>query len=277
MNRWQCPVCSEPLLAGEKVWQCGNNHSFDVAREGYANLLLSNQKRRPEPGDNREMLTARRDFLQAGYYQPLAEEIVAQLAGHLDSCTEPSLVDIGCGEGYYLNYAIEHLAGLDGAGIDISREALRLAGRQPELRGKQALAVASSKRLPLATASQDAVMSVFAPFDVTEIDRILKKDAILLVVAPGPEHLLELKSEIYTHPRLHELPQDPVGFELIEREEVGFTVVLAGDSGLPQLLAMTPLNYSIAADVREKMLAKRSFTTQANFLVSVYRRQHVDV
>ena len=117
-----CPVCQTALIQSESGFQCGNRHSYDRAREGYINLLLANQKSSKTPGDSAEMLIARRDFLDAGYYQPVAEGIadcindllVGEESVDKKSTSENktySLLDSGCGEGYYLNQLLKKIEG----------------------------------------------------------------------------------------------------------------------------------------------------------------------
>ena len=92
-----CPLCEHPLERGAKTWRCLKGHSFDVAREGYVNLLPVQHKNSREPGDDLQMVTARREFLHAGHYQPLRDAMLEALA----PLGARSLLDIGCGEGYY--------------------------------------------------------------------------------------------------------------------------------------------------------------------------------
>jgi len=267
MGIWQCPVCAAPLDIIETGLCCSSGHQFDRAKEGYTNLLLANQKRSADPGDNRDMLSARRDFLQAGYYQPLAEEILAQCAAGGD---EGLLLDVGCGEGYYLDYLLQHLPQWRGAGIDISRQALRLAGKRKMARAQ--LGIASSKRVPLISGLFDRVVTVFAPIDATEIHRLLKDQCKFILVTPGAEHLHELKAEIYQQAQLHEQAEAPLGFVLYQQETVQFPMVFANAKDLENLLAMTPFVYKLDAKVREVLLARKSFTVQAEFLISVYQK-----
>ena len=90
-----CPVCGEVLKLGERQWYCVKGHSFDVARQGYVNLLTVNQKHSKNPGDTRQMVAARKEFLDGGYYEP----IVQMLVKWLRATGSGPLLDDGCGEG----------------------------------------------------------------------------------------------------------------------------------------------------------------------------------
>ncbi len=164
---WACPVCKSPLIhTQQREWRCENNHSFDVAKEGYTNLLLAHQKSSSDPGDTKAMMTNRRAFLSAGHYQPLANKLPEVLSHHLK--LEASVLDSGCGEGYYLQQLLEQRSDLHLFGIDISRDAAKLASRQ--LKGAD-FAVASSFELPVLPSSVDALLRVFAPGDIDEVIR----------------------------------------------------------------------------------------------------------
>ena len=126
-NCWICPVCRQELERREDGFTCRNRHHFDVARKGYVHLLPG--KRAGQHGDNRDMLLARRDFLNGGAYAPLADRIVACACNVLP--TTPCVVDAGCGECYYTDRLARALAQRDHAeslvlGVDMSRQALAL-------------------------------------------------------------------------------------------------------------------------------------------------------
>lgn len=264
---WQCPVCAQPLEAESNRLICSGGHTYDRAREGYFNLLLANQKRRPDPGDSNAMLLARREFLDAGWYQPLANELAALLAAE-----QPGRVlDVGCGEGYYLAQLGSQLPEWQLAGLDISRNGIKLAARRPSLTNAE-LAVASSKRIPAQDASVQALMAVFAPVDAAELQRVLAPAGVMLQVVPGPEHLHELKAAIYPDPRPHKPSAIPDGFELTDRVEVQFPMVFREPESLAGLLAMTPLAYRIDDALRQALLARASFTVQADFVVQILRK-----
>ena len=123
---WMCPHCTQPLEACESGLFCVNGHRFDRAREGYVNLLPVQHKRSKHPGDNAEMVRGRRALHQAQLYRPLAEALCDLVA----TCTDVStLLDIGCGEGYYDGMLSARLSDLSVYGVDIAKTAVRLAAR----------------------------------------------------------------------------------------------------------------------------------------------------
>ena len=115
-----CPLCRSELVQDGKQWRCGQNHSFDQAKEGYVNLLPVQKKNSRDPGDNKQMMQARRAFLNAGYYQALSDRVneLAQEYGK----GQPEILDLGCGEGYY-SERLQQAVGGELYGLDISRTA----------------------------------------------------------------------------------------------------------------------------------------------------------
>ncbi|MBE9539239.1 MAG: methyltransferase domain-containing protein, partial [Proteobacteria bacterium] len=175
---WTCPFCCLGLRVNEsgKSWSCENNHSFDCAREGYVNLLPSNKKRSSDPGDNAEMIAARRRIHTAQIYRPLVDAIQAQLA---DVESIMRILDLGCGEGYYSNALQQALPDAQICAVDISRAAVKLAAKNyPSVN----FAVASTFALPVASESQNLLLRIFAPSDDAEVVRVLEKGGVYLEV-----------------------------------------------------------------------------------------------
>ena len=102
-----CPLCGNPLTRQERAWVCENRHSFDIARQGYVNLLPVQQKRSLQPGDTKEQVASRRAFLDGGFYAPIREELCRIAKDH--GCAGP-ILDIGCGEGYYSAHLAKELS-----------------------------------------------------------------------------------------------------------------------------------------------------------------------
>jgi len=129
--QYKCPVCGLPLVPQLRNFHCEKNHSFDQARSGYVNLLLAQHKQSRQPGDADEMVLARQRFLDHGYYLALAqglEQILIQILQKRSTNEDFQLLDLGCGEGYYLQQLSQLLSktglSLQLAGIDISKKAI---------------------------------------------------------------------------------------------------------------------------------------------------------
>src|SRR5437667_7145012 len=108
----RCPVCHEPLTNLGPIYQCPKGHTFDIARQGYVNLLLAHQRKSKQPGDNKEMILSRAHFLDEGYYQPISEKVnkAAMACFMTGECSDSGIIlDVGCGEGYYITRLRETL------------------------------------------------------------------------------------------------------------------------------------------------------------------------
>lgn len=202
-----CPICHTSLSAGGNTLRCPNGHAYDVAREGYVNLLAGRRgaRRSEQGGDTRAMLAARRRFLERGYYDPVAETIGNLVAGHIGMLPPVGVagrlvLDLGCGEGYYLGKVREALSAagkcevIQFGGLDLSKEAARLAARRHPA---CAFAVADlNHRLPVVDAAGDVLLNVFAPRNPAEFRRIIAPEGLLVVVIPGADHLRELRDTL---------------------------------------------------------------------------------
>ena len=190
----RCPICRLDLAAAAGALACRNRHNFDLAREGYVNLLRGRQRRPSAGGDSCEQLQHRELFLQAGHFDPVAATIVTCVQR---SAAKPAarcwrVVDAGSGTGYHLGRIAATLhAPVVGLGLDIAREAARRAARRwPE----HAFAVADLwAEWPIRDAAADLVISIFAPKNFAETGRVLGPGGWVAVVYPGPDHLVELK------------------------------------------------------------------------------------
>ncbi|WP_340121972.1 23S rRNA (guanine(745)-N(1))-methyltransferase [Methylobacter svalbardensis] len=260
-----CPLCGAPLplKPSTKSYICENNHHFDLAKEGYLNLLPVQHKRSGEPGDSKQMMQARREFLEAGYYEPMAKTVAMML-----KASQPThLLDLGCGEGYYSRKIEAHCSNLMMLhGVDIAKFAIRAAAqKQPNAR----FIVASSNRLPYADQYFDFVLRVFAPSNDDELRRILKPSGLLLTVTPGPRHLWQLKELIYAEVREHALENVvPQGFERIDTQRVSYKI-----SPIPQqriaLLQMTPFAWRANESAQQAIKDADQLDIETDFILTL--------
>ncbi|SCG43089.1 putative RNA methyltransferase [Micromonospora inositola] len=196
LDRLRCPVCGDPLAevtAGTaRALRCPRRHSFDLARQGYVNLLAG---RAPHAGDSAEMIAARADFLAAGHYDTIAAALATTATeiaygDRTGRTAYPLVVDAGAGTGRYLAAVLAALPDAVGLALDVSKPALRRAARAHP---RAAAALADTwQRLPLADASTTVLLNVFAPRNGAEFHRVLDPAGALLVVTPAEEHLVEL-------------------------------------------------------------------------------------
>ncbi|MGJ8681903.1 putative RNA methyltransferase [Paraglaciecola sp.] len=273
---WSCPTCQSLITLNNKVWCCENNHSFDLAKEGYVNLLLAHQKNSKEPGDNKAMVNARRAFLEQGHYQPLAEtisQIFIQHVSTLENDSNKAFFDAGCGEGFYLNTVSQRAksAQIDCvySGIDISKNAvLKAAKKYPQ----NHFAVASTYHLPVQSTSQNAVLQIFAPSSELEIHRVLKEQGIWITVNPAANHLHQLKKALYDNPEQHKESQSlPIGFTLVEQQKLSFGLSLKTKADREHLLMMTPYYWTATEDKKLALIDNLQQVT-TDFDIRLYQK-----
>lgn len=262
----QCPVCRNPLLNSADGYQCSNNHTFDAAREGYVNLLLSHKKNSKEPGDGKEMIRSRRRVLDMGLYDRMSDGINEAVAGNLPGPGKErafNILDAGCGEGFYLKRLKEFLTQKPGIripvayyGVDISKFAVRQAARRDRTMD---WFVASIIDLPFAQSSLDMILNVFSPADFPEFSRVLRETGGLLIVSPGPRHLYGLREIIYSNAREHApstiSEEAKQYFSLSAETRINYQIELASHEAIMDLLAMTPYFWNIDLKTKARVEA----------------------
>ncbi len=272
-----CPICRSPLATAANALRCGQGHSFDRAREGYYNLLVVQHKASLDPGDSREMVAARRRILDAGLYAPIAGrtcEIAARLVAGTGWSENCSILDAGCGEGYYLDALAKSLSGaIKFAGIDISKWAIRAAAKRNT---RVFWAVASNRHLPFAPASVDLILSMFG-FPLWDAFAILQPvGARVLLVDPGPDHLIELRSIIY--PKVNptasrSLDQAALaGYHLDDEQRLRFQFELMSAVQIGDLLTMTPHDHRAPPAGREELAQLSQLSVTADVVFRTLRR-----
>ncbi|KAA3649282.1 MAG: methyltransferase domain-containing protein [Proteobacteria bacterium] len=267
-----CPLDGAPLQRDGAAWRCAAGHSYDIASQGYVHLLPVQQKRSRDPGDSKAMVAARRRYLNAGHYQPIAEAVRrATLAGL--PASGGSCLDAGCGEGYYLRQLAEAdddrpLALL---GLDISKWATLAAARQD---ARPAWVVGSNARLPVLPGTLDRVLCLFGFPVYAEFARVLKPGGVLLQVDAGPDHLRELRQIIYPSlkpERTTDTPTPP-GFVRTHSETLRYPLTLAGADTLADLLVMTPHFYRANAEGRARAAALTSLAVTVDVRLTRFER-----
>ena len=258
-----CPICQLPLISEGRSLRCGRNHSFDVARQGYVNLLPVQQKRSLHPGDTREQVLSRREFLESGAYAPIVEAVKAAAEGHVGP-----ILDVGCGEGWYAVQVADHL-GAELTGLDISKEAVRCAAAK--YKGRRWIC-GTAAHLPIPDDSVGVLMSMFALTMPLEFSRVLKKDGIFIQVLAAQDHLMGLKSIIYPEILLKEKDSVPTleGFELVSSTPVQFEFTVEG-AQISNLLSMTPHFWRISAEGAKRLKETETLTDTVSCVVNVYR------
>lgn len=303
-----CPICQSPLLPAKDTWRCEGHlnakaqtrqsiHSFDVARQGYVNLLPVQQKKSKEPGDSQQSILARQRFLQGGYYQPLQTLIKQQVEKVLATKANNKKVhwlDIGCGEGYYTQ-AIAEIQTIDTLiAADISKPAVIEVAKASKVAKKlwfqneeredsdQKIAiyplVTSAANLPLKSSSMQGISSIFSPILPAAFARVLQDKGYLVIAKPDIGHLAGVRQGLFDEVREHNsdkfLRELESLFTLIETHYVTSNLSLPA-TALADLLTMTPYAYRAQPEKRQALLANaetQNFITEAKFLVYVLQK-----
>ena len=312
-----CPLCQSPLQPALDTWRCDGslnpkqmNHPFDVARQGYVNLLPVQQKKSKAPGDSQASIDARKRFLNAGYYQPLLALICQKMTELLTKkylAAEPiakpnnnpiTWLDIGCGEGYYTQAMAQ--TGMDILlAADISKPAVielakaskaadRLWYQQNQNEGSKIAdgsktaaiypLVTSAANLPLRAHSVTGISSIFSPILPEAFNKVLSDEGYLIIAKPDIGHLSALREALFDDVREHDsdkfLQELVPYFELLETHRVSSNLNLSVDD-LADLLTMTPYAYRARSEKRQALLAKvatETFITEAKFIVYILQK-----
>ncbi|MCK5853989.1 MAG: methyltransferase domain-containing protein, partial [Sulfurovaceae bacterium] len=220
-----------------------------------------------------EMIRSRQAFLNKGYYKIVSDTIVQQIDS-MPQISKESILDVGCGEGYYMQGVVDTLAHekLSLCGIDISKSAVKLAGKR---KLGAILCVASAYDLPFFDESFSTIISVFSPISTLEIERLLKADGKIIMVGPGEEHLKGLTAHIYDevlpHKGNYSVVDESKNLTFIEQIEIKKEIVVKQEDIL-DLLRMTPYYWQITVKKKEKILALSELRTIIHFYMRIYSK-----
>lgn len=274
-----CPVCKENLIKDDsnKIYRCNKNHTYDIAKEGYVNLLISNQKNSKNPGDSKEMVLSRAEFLNKGYYKPISDkinEIIFQVLGKSNNC-KFDIIDLGCGEGYYLtslkNYIEHKNIKAHFYGMDVSKEAVKYASKTDKT---CTWLVGNNFNILADDNSVDCLLSVFSPIDIEECNRVLKDDGIFVRVLPRSNHLIQLRniiySEVHINNKVYKADEDENDY--IKEENVTFDVNLNKEE-IFSLLKMTPHYWKSTQENKEKLELYDSMIITIDMRIGVFKKK----
>ena len=235
-----CPLDGARLQRKGSAWCCAAGHSFDIAAQGYIHLLPVQKKRSRDPGDSKEMVAARRRFLNARHYQPIAAAASrAMLTAML--------------------------------GLDISKWAVLAAAKQDQ---RPNWVVGSNANLPVLPGTLDRVLCMFGFPVYSEFARVLKAGGELLQVDTGPNHLRELREIIYPSlkPERSADAQPPDGFTQLASETLSYPLHLGDAEQIADLLAMTPHLYRASAEGRARAAALTALSLTVEVRLSRFGR-----
>ena len=275
----KCPICRAAMSADEsgRSLRCageGKTHCFDIAAGGYVNLISG----RAAGGDSREAVRARTAFLEGEHYAPIADAVTEILRDICGLGEKNTVIDAGCGDGYYLNRVLNRLP-CCGLGFDLSKFAVDHAAKSARRQGLSArsfYAVSSVFDLPLGDGCADAVINLFAPCVEREYRRVLRPGGYLIVVGAGEDHLYELKQSVYDEVYRNDVRADlPTELPLVAQRRVDFCVELTRREDIESLFSMTPYYYRTSPEGFARLRALDSLSTRAQVEIYVYRKPDI--
>lgn len=242
-SAFSCPICQENLTLVETSFKCSNRHSFDLAKFGYINLAPQIKQ---SANYDKENFQNRQQILEAGFYQAILEGISDLLA------TKPSaktVLDIGCGEGFYSRKLQESHSDKTFYAFDISKDSVQIAAKS-EPNWAVNWFVGDLARLPIKDASMDILLDIFSPANYGEFRRVLSKDGILIKVIPTENHLKEIRQIVqdqltkkdYSNQDIKEHFQEH--FSIQSSQIASLTKPITAEQR-QALLAMTPLLFHV--------------------------------
>lgn len=274
-----CPIDLSPLQKNQNSYNCLQLHNFDVAKNGYINLLPVHLKNSKHPGDNAPMIKARTDFLETGLYDLILHRVYEKLMLFIlnNEAMHFNIIDAGCGNGYYTvgiknliaNFPNKKTVAL--LGYDISKEAILSASKRSR---DITWAVATNKRVPICNQSSNIVVSIFGFPVFEEFRRILEVGGMLLLVEPGPQHLLELRQALYPMIKDNKKGKDEQAikkyFFLNEKKEYKETYGEFSSQNVSDLIYMTPHGFRASREKIKLITDNPSFRIMIDVLMSSY-------
>ncbi|HES9823558.1 TPA: methyltransferase domain-containing protein [Streptococcus pneumoniae] len=238
-----CPICQENLTLLETSLKCCNRHSFDLAKFGYVNLAPQIKQ---SANYDKENFQNRQQILEAGFYQAILDSVSDLLAR---SKTTTTILDIGCGEGFYSRKLQERHPDKTFYAFDISKDSVQIAAKS-EPNWAVNWFVGDLARLPIKDASMDILLDIFSPANYGEFRRVLSKDGILIKVIPTENHLKEIRQKVqdqltnkdYSNQDIKEHFQE--NFTILSNQTASLTKTITTEQ-LQALLSMTPLLFHV--------------------------------
>ncbi|VJP28910.1 23S_rRNA m1G745 methyltransferase [Streptococcus pneumoniae] len=238
-----CPICQENLALVESSLKCENRHSFDLAKFGYVNLAPQIKQ---SANYDKENFQNRQQILEAGFYQAILDAVSDLLAS---SKTTKTILDIGCGEGFYSRKLQERHSEKTFYAFDISKDSVQIAAKS-EPNWAVNWFVGDLARLPIKDANMDILLDIFSPANYGEFRRVLSKDGILIKVIPTENHLKEIRQRVqdqltnkeYSNQDIKEHFQEH--FTILSSQSASLTKTITAEQ-LQALLSMTPLLFHV--------------------------------
>ena len=280
VSLFKCPICGKDMGINEtRSLVCTDNHSFDLAKKGYVNLLAGSRK----DEYNKEMLEARKQVCDRGFFDPLLERISSLILEAIPGFQPASIkiLDAGCGEGTHLAKVLADLQNsgklppeeITGIGIDISREGIQIASKNYH---HIVWCVADLARIPIKDGKIDIILNILSPSNYKEFKRILARNGLLLKVVPGTDYLGELRSVFYDQTDKEAYSNEQVikhfssSFNIINMEQIKYEFAVTREV-LEEITRMSPLSWGVPKDRLDKVIASEIKKITVDFTLVLAR------
>ncbi len=255
LPRLACPRCGQAFSLQGASLKCTAGHCYDLCAKGYINLAPQHDQSKEKY--DAALFESRSSILEGGFYQPVLETISGMLRSGFANAPF-TLLDAGCGEGYYARQLALQYPASTIIGLDLSRDGIRAAARKP---GDVLWLVGDLKRLPLADHQTDVVLDVFTPASYDEFYRILKPEGELIKVIPDTDYLAEIRSAFQPYLRQESYSNRQVlehltrHGDILEQIEIRRTFPLTPEQSRC-FLSMTPMGFSVPDEAVEETVLK---------------------
>ncbi len=267
MQKLACPKCHLPLQLDGKSLKCENKHTYDIAKQGYINLLLNQDKACNLPGDNKESLLCRKHHLNKGYYDLIAQSVIDTIKEYRDE-TPMHLLDLGSGEGYYTYKFKQAFPNDDLYGLDISKDGVAMSTKYTK---DICWIVGNSKNIPIQDHSLDFITALFTVVNVDELKRCLKEGGYVVHITANNHHLIEFKEVIYEEVKIKSDEFIRLPFETIISKDIKQTIHLENREDTLNLLKMTPHFYHIKKERRYVLDELEDFDVTIDIKLTLYK------
>ncbi|WP_341300759.1 putative RNA methyltransferase [Lysinibacillus sp. FSL H8-0500] len=231
-----CPICQSSMHVYEQDrLVCVANHSFDIAKQGYVNMLTHGATSKY----SKSLFESRKAVIDSGIY----DVIEAKIAERVVSAN--TVLDTGCGEGSHLARIMAEKSKGIGFGIDIAKEGIVAAARHYP---QQIWCVGDLAKSPFAPSSFDAILNILSPANYDEFKRLLAPNGCVIKVVPQSGYLQELRAQLYADSSKETYSNEQIvarfrdGFHKVDVERITYTVPLAKEL-VAALLEMTPMGW----------------------------------
>lgn len=266
-SSFRCPICRSSFIQTDYALICTEKHRFELSKKGTLYFL----KTHIQTEYDHQMFVHRQAMIKSGMYESMLKKLVPYMND------KELVLDVGCGEGSFLNALSEASTAKKKIGFDISKEGIYLATNQPA--EETFWCAADLTNLPFADHSVDCILNIFSPSHYKEFARVLKPGGQVVKIIPEAGYLKELRAAFFpndqkkqTYSNQKVIEKFSESMKIIDNERVT-TVFEIPEARRLDLLEMSPLEWQadpkIKAELQRNPLEK--ITVDLRMLVGEYR------